>query len=391
MGYDFRVNMAIQGKPIVVVGAGLFGLTIAERIASELGREVIILERRSHIGGNAHSFFDSATGIEVHKYGSHLFHTDNLKIWDYVNRFTKFNNYKHKVWAKHQGKLFPMPINLATISLFCEKFMTPMEAKEWIASKRKPDPENPKNFEDKAIQLIGEPLYRAFIAGYTEKQWQVEPKQLPAEIISRLPVRYNFNLDYFDDNFQGLPINGYMHWFSEMINNPLIKIETETDFFNKKDKYLSDHLIVYTGPIDRFFDYKFGPLSWRTLDFEWENVQTDDYQGTAVVNYSDIDVGFTRIHEFRHLHPERKYTSTNTVIAREFSRFAVEDDEPYYPVNTEEDRYILEKYRSLKASPKNVLFGGRLGSYQYLDMHMAIGSALSMFSQKIAPMFKEGN
>lgn len=377
-------------KPVVVVGAGLFGLTLAERIANELGREVIILEKRDVIGGNAFSTVDSSSGIELHKYGSHLFHTDNERIWSYVNNFTKFNDYKHKVWAKHTGKIFPMPINLATISLFCEKLMSPGEAKNWILGQQSPDNLKPKNFEEKAIQLIGEPLYRAFIAGYTEKQWQVDPKKLPHEIISRLPVRYNFNINYFDDKYQGLPLDGYMTWFSRMVDNPLIKIETNCDYFAKKELFKTDQLVIYSGPIDRFFEYKHGPLSWRTLDFEWESIETDDFQGTAVVNYSDLDVAFTRIHEFKHLHPERSHHSGKTVIAREYSRFAVGDDDPYYPVNTEEDRIKLERYRALKSNIGHVIFGGRLGSYKYLDMHMAIGSALNVFSQKVIPILTEG-
>jgi len=377
-------------KPVVVVGAGLFGLTLAERIANELGREVLILEKRDVIGGNAFSSVDSSSGIELHKYGSHLFHTDNERIWNYVNNFTKFNDYKHQVWAKHTGKIFPMPINLATISLFCEKFMSPSAAKNWILSQQPKDNLNPKNFEEKAIQLIGEPLYRAFIAGYTEKQWQVDPKKLPHEIIRRLPVRYNFNINYFDDKYQGLPLDGYMTWFSRMVDNPLIKIETNCDYFAKKELFQTDQLVLYSGPIDRFFEYKHGPLSWRTLDFEWESIETDDFQGTAVVNYSDLDVTFTRIHEFKHLHPERSYHPGKTVIAREYSRFAVGDDDPYYPVNTEEDRIKLDRYRALKSNMKNVIFGGRLGSYKYLDMHMAIGSALNVFSQKVTPILTEG-
>jgi len=377
-------------KPIVIVGAGLFGLTLAERIANELGREVLILEKRDFIGGNAYSYFDTTSGIEIHKYGSHLFHTDNEKIWKYVNNFTKFNDYKHQVWAKHNNKVFPMPINLGTISLFCNKFMTPNEARIWISDHQHPNTGTPKNFEEKAIQLVGEPLYRAFIAGYTEKQWQVDPKKLPGEIISRLPVRYSFNIDYFDDKYQGLPLDGYMNWFARMIENPLIKIETNSDYFAMEQKVQNDQLLIFSGPIDRFFAYKYGPLSWRTLEFEWENILTNDFQGAAVINYSDLDVPFTRIHEFKHLHPERNNDSGRSVIAREFSRFAVGDDDPYYPINTLADRKNLDLYRALKSNTPNVIFGGRLGSYKYLDMHMAIGSALNVFEQQVLPMLIGG-
>ena len=377
-------------KPIVIVGAGLYGLTLAERIANELGKEVLILEKREFIGGNAFSYFDTSSGIEIHKYGSHLFHTDNEKIWRYVNNFTSFNDYRHQVWAKHNNRIYPMPINLGTISLFCEKFMTPSKARMWIADQQLSNTTTATNFEEKAIQLIGEPLYRAFIAGYTEKQWQVDPKQLPQEIISRLPVRYNFNIDYFDDKYQGLPLNGYMNWFARMVENPLIKIETDSDYFVMRERFKNDQLVIFSGPIDRFFDYKYGALSWRTLDFEWEILATDDFQGASVINYSDLDVPFTRIHEFKHLHPERKNDSGLTVIAREYSRFALGDDDPYYPINTLEDKKKLDLYRALRSKAPNVIFGGRLGSYKYLDMHMAIGSALSAFEQKVLPMLIGG-
>jgi UDP-galactopyranose mutase len=366
---------------LVVVGSGFFGLTVARQAADELGLKVLVIEKRNHIGGNAYSEFDPETGIEVHKYGSHLFHTSNERVWEYVNRFTAFNNYQHKVWAKHQGELFPMPINLDTINKFFGKSFTSDEAQLFIQSQVNAESAaNASNLEDRAISLIGEPLYEAFIKGYTEKQWQTDPKLLPAEVINRLPMRFNSEHRYFTDKYEGLPINGYTAWLENLANHQNIEIRLGTDFFDHKKDLLGQIPLVYTGPIDRYFNYEFGALGWRTLDFEDEILNIGDFQGTSVVNYPNLDVSFTRIHEYRHLHPERRYQVDSTFISREFSRFAEESDEPYYPVNTERDRIQLSKYRELVRHEKNVWFGGRLGTYQYLDMHMAIASALNLFT-----------
>jgi UDP-galactopyranose mutase len=367
---------------LVVVGSGLFGLTIAERAARELGMKVQILEKRPVIGGNAFSEFDAATGIEIHTYGSHLFHTSNERVWEYVNRFTAFTNYQHKVWTKHNGSNYQMPINLATISQFLEKEMSPQEARAYVLSESNLDSaSDATNLEDKAISLIGRPLYEAFIKGYTQKQWQTDPKLLPSEIISRLPVRYNLDANYFDDKYQGLPMNGYGIWFEAMIDHPGIEVKTGIDFFDIKMDLVGQVPVVYTGPLDRYFDYCYGELGWRTLDFEVEHVVIDDFQGTSVMNYADLDVPFTRIHEFKHLHPEREYSKDQTVIMREYSRFASQQDDPYYPINTEQDREKLTQYRDLASTENSVWFGGRLGTYKYLDMHMAIASALTLHSQ----------
>jgi UDP-galactopyranose mutase len=366
---------------LVVVGSGFFGLTVARQAADELGLKVLVIEKRNHIGGNAYSEFDPKTGIEVHKYGSHLFHTSNERVWEYVNRFTTFNNYQHKVWAKHQGELFPMPINLDTINKFFGKSFNSDEAQLFIKSQvNGNDSANASNLEDRAISLIGEPLYEAFIKGYTEKQWQTDPKLLPAEVINRLPLRFTNEHRYFADKYEGLPLNGYSAWLENLANHRNIEIRTGTDFFDHKQDLLGQTPLVYTGPIDRYFNYEFGALGWRTLDFEDEILSVGDFQGTSVVNYADLDVAFTRIHEYRHLHPERSYQVDSTFISREFSRFAEDGDEPYYPVNTERDRIQLSMYRELVRHEKNVWFGGRLGTYQYLDMHMAIASALNLFT-----------
>ena len=373
---------------LVVVGSGFFGLTIARQAADELGLKVLVIEKRAHIGGNAYSEFDPVTGIEIHKYGSHLFHTSNERVWEYVNRFTKFNNYQHKVWAKHQGQLYPMPINLDTINQFFGTKFSSEEAKNFIQGQLSEDEATyASNLEERAIALIGKPLYEAFIKGYTEKQWQTDPKLLPADVINRLPMRFTTEHRYFNDTYEGLPLYGYTAWLENMADHSNIQIRLDTDLFDIGTELDSAVPIVYTGPIDRYFDFEYGTLGWRTLDFQDEVIGIGDYQGTSVVNYSDLDVAFTRIHEYRHLHPERNYQTESTFISREFSRFASSADEPYYPVNTEADRQQLSQYRELIKQENGVWFGGRLGTYQYLDMHMAIASALTIFDNEIAPSF----
>ncbi|WP_199727336.1 UDP-galactopyranose mutase [Cryobacterium tepidiphilum] len=379
---------------LLVVGSGFFGLTIAERAANELGLKVLVIDRRSHIGGNAYSAAEPETGIEVHQYGAHLFHTSNRAVWDYVNRFTAFTGYQHRVFTNFSGEVYPLPINLGTINQFFRSAYSPDEARALIAEQASEyTTKDAANLEEKGISLIGRPLYEAFIRDYTAKQWQTDPTRLPGEVISRLPVRYNYNSRYFNDDFEGLPVDGYTAWLERMADHPNIEVMLDTDFFDashgaSQASAVGSVPIVYTGAIDRYFDYAEGELSWRTLDFEQEVLNVGDFQGTAVMNYADAAVPYTRIHEFRHFHPERDwYPSDKTVIMREFSRFATRDDEPYYPVNTGEDRAGLLKYRELEEGEPNVFFGGRLGTYQYLDMHMAIGSALSMFNNKLVPLF----
>ncbi|HEX5018261.1 MAG TPA: UDP-galactopyranose mutase [Actinomycetes bacterium] len=376
---------------LVVVGSGFFGLTVAERAARELGLSVLVLERRSHLGGNAYSEADPETGIEVHRYGAHLFHTSNERVWEYVNRFTAFTGYQHRVWTKFHDKVYSMPINLGTICSYFGRSLGPDEARALVSEQaREFDADTANNLEEKAISLIGRPLYEAFIRGYTLKQWQTDPKELPAEIITRLPVRYTFDNRYFNDTYEGLPVDGYTAWLERMADDRRIEVQLDTDFFDRKNEIVGQVPVVYTGPVDRYFDYAEGRLGWRTLDFEREVVPTGDYQGTSVMNYADEDVPYTRIHEFRHFHPERDYPTDKTIIMREYSRFAETDDEPYYPINTADDRARLLAYRDLASREPGVLFGGRLGTYKYLDMHMAIGSALSRFDNVLRPHFTEG-
>ena len=376
---------------LLVVGSGFFGLTIAER-AADAGLKVTVIDRRSHIGGNAYSEAEPETGIEVHRYGAHLFHTSNDRVWEYVNRFTSFTSYVHRVYSTHNNQTFALPVNLHTINQFFNAAYTPDQARALVKEQAGEfEVDSAKNFYEKGIALVGRPLFEAFFAHYTAKQWQTSPEKLSGDIVSRLPVRYNYDNRYFNDKYEGLPVDGYTAWIERMADHPNITVQLNTDFFDTSQPFNKEALvgkmpIVYTGPIDRYFDYSEGNLSWRTLDFEEEVLNVGDYQGTPVMNYPDADVEFTRIHEFKHFHPERKdsYPTDKTVIMREFSRFAERDDEPYYPVNTPEDRTGLLAYRELAKKEENVFFGGRLGTYQYLDMHMAIGSALSMWDNQIS-------
>lgn len=371
---------------LLIVGSGLYGLTVAERAAAA-GLNVTIIDRRNHIGGNAYSEIDSQTGIEVHAYGSHLFHTSNQVVWDYVNRFTKFTDYSHRVFSNYRGQVFPMPINLATINQYFQADMSPAVAMLLIADQAAEySADAASNLEEKAISLVGRPLYEAFIRGYTAKQWQTDPLKLPADIISRLPVRFNYDSRYFNDTWEGLPVDGYTAWLNRMVDSPRITVQLNTDFFDSTqplNKWAAGQQVpvVYTGAIDRYFDESEGPLAWRTLDFETEIHDVVDFQGTSVMNYADVEVPYTRVHEFKHFHPERRqqFLQEKTVIMREFSRFAQTNDEPYYPINQTDDRKKLLVYRDMAKQENNVYFGGRLGTYQYLDMHMAIASALTFW------------
>jgi UDP-galactopyranose mutase len=382
----------LAAADLVVVGSGFFGLTVAEQAASRLGRRVVVLERRPHIGGNAYSEVEPETGIEVHRYGAHLFHTSNERVWDYVRRFTEFTGYQHRVFSVSKGQTYPMPINLGTINQYFGQHLSPDQARALVREHaREIDPDGVGNLEERAISLIGRPLYETFVRGYTEKQWQTDPRELPAEVISRLPVRYTFDNRYFNDRHEGLPVDGYTAWLERMATHPLIDVALDVDFFDVRALVPTGVPVVYTGPLDRYFDFCEGRLAWRTLDFEQEVLPVGDFQGTAVMNYADSDVPWTRIHEFRHFHPERDYPADRTVIVREYSRFAEQADEPYYPVNTPADRAVLARYRERADAEPDVFFGGRLGTYQYLDMHMAIASALTLFDNVLTPrLTREG-
>jgi UDP-galactopyranose mutase len=370
----------------VVVGSGFFGSTVAHKLAAEYGVAVLVVERRSHIGGNSYSRVDPETGIEYHVYGSHIFHTSAQPVWDFVTKFTQFNQYRHRVLAVHAGRVFTLPINLMTINSFYGKSLSPDAARALLAAEIARDAAvEPANLEEKAISLIGRPLYEAFIRGYTEKQWEIDPRLLPAEIITRLPVRFDYNDRYFSDTYEGIPVDGYTRIFERMLRHDKIIVWTGCDYREIAAQLGPQALVVYTGPIDAFYEYKLGSLGWRTIDLELDRLPVGDFQGTTVVNYSDIDVPFTRIHEFRHYHPERRYQAQSTLIMREYSRSAGAGDEPYYPINTATDKARYDQYRDQAEREPRMIFGGRLGTYRYLDMHQAIGAALRAVEMEIVP------
>lgn len=357
----------------LVVGCGFFGSVFAQQ-AREHGKTVLMIDRRPHIGGNCYSYEYEDTGISVHKYGSHIFHCSDDETWNYINRFTAFNRYQHRVLTTHQSKVYSMPINLGTINSFFGLNLRPEDVPAFLDSQRPSGTARPANLEEQAIRLVGLPLYEAFIRGYTRKQWGCDPKDLPAGIITRLPVRTSYHDAYFDDRYQGIPLEGYTRIFERMLEG--IPIELGVDFFDNREIWeKKTRKIVYTGPIDRFFDHCFGPLNWRSVRFETQRLDSADYQGTSVMNFADEDVPFTRIHEPKHFHLERPWNRNATVILKEFS--CVNADQPYYPVNFASDRAAYDRYAALQPQHPNVIFGGRLARYKYYDMHQVIAGALA--------------
>lgn len=369
---------------LIVVGAGFSGAVTAERAASTQGKKVLVLDRRETLGGNSTSAIDPETGIECHTYGSHIFHTSDQTVWEYINRFGQFTSYRHKVLIQSRGKTYFMPINLKTIQDFYGINLTPGQAKKKMEEEiRAANISHPKNLEEKAISLIGRPLYETFIAGYTRKQWGRDPKELPAEIITRLPVRTTFNTDYFQNTWQGVPKEGYAELFKRILSHPNIELRLGVDFKSVRDQIPAETPIFYTGMIDDFFDCQFGALEWRSLRFEWETLPVRDFQGTTVMNCADPEIPYTRIHEFKHYHPEREtpFTVDKTVICREYPQTYQPGLEAYYPVNSERNQQLLAKYGELAAALPHVTFGGRLGRYRYWDMDQAIAAALKPFQR----------
>ncbi len=368
----------------VIVGGGIFGSVMAERIASVLRKTVTIVERRGVAGGNCRSEVDSETGIEYHCYGSHIFHTSSRKVWEYLTRFADFTPYRHKVVLISENRSCFMPINLKTLGEVYGRNFTPAEAEQFFAQNATRT-NSGRNLEEKAISLVGKRCYDKLIRGYTRKQWNRDPRELPADIITRLPIRTDFNTDYFDDCYQGIPRNGYASLFERMLSNQRIKILLNTDFNAVRSQIPPNATVIYTGMIDEFFDYTLGGLEWRSLRFERETLPVRDYQGTAVVNYADESIPYTRIHEFKHYHPERAepYRSAKSVICREYPREWRRGDDAFYPVNTARNRRLLEEYRLLAGRNRNIIFGGRLGCYQYWNMDQAILHALECFETRI--------
>lgn len=379
------MNTLLKNYKYIVVGSGFFGSVIAERIANVLDRPVLVIEKRSHIGGNCYSEDHNETGIHYHKYGTHIFHTSNELVYNYIRKFTTFNNYVHQVLTTFNGKVYQMPINLETINSFFNVNLKPFEVQKFLQERINKDFAGTIcNFEDKAISMMGRELYEAFIKGYTIKQWQKDPKEMPAEILTRLPFRTNYNESYYHSFWQGIPTGGYTEIFSKLLSNEKIRVVLNLDFFNIRHLINDDQIVIYSGPIDQYFDYKYGKLEYRTLKFEEEVVSYEDYQGTSVMNFANEEVPYTRIHEPRHLHPERtnNYHRNKSLIIREYSKL---DDgtNPYYPIRDNKNSSLVLKYREESDKLHNVFISGRLGDYKYYDMHDTIRLALETFDNKI--------
>ena len=377
--HDSRTFTERKNMKVIIVGAGFFGSVIAERITSVLKMPVTIYEKRDHIGGNCYSETDKETGIEYHKYGPHIFHTSNRVVWDYINKFTDFNGYRHQVLSNHKDKIYQMPINLETINSFYNVNLKPYEIDDFLSHEiEKEKTLDLSNFEDFTISKVGRPLYEAFIKGYTSKQWQVNPRSMPASIAQRLPFRSNYDESYYHSQWQGIPNEGYTSIFKKMLESPLISICLNTDFLEIPKETSDDDLVIYSGPIDSYFNYKYGKLSWRTLEFKKEVHKLDDFQGTAQINYPDINTPYTRIVEPKHFHPERNYAKDKTLIIKEYSKLD-DGSNPYYPINDKRNQELILKYKALANKEKNLIIAGRLGDYKYYDMHQTIARALEVF------------
>ena len=360
----------MNSKNILIVGAGFSGAVIARELA-EQGHHIKIIDQRDHIGGNSYDARDPQTDVMVHVYGPHIFHTDNEKVWNYVNQHAEMMPYVNRVKATVNGQVYSLPINLHTINQFFAKTCSPEEARALIAEKGDSSIVNPKTFEEQALRFIGKELYEAFFKGYTIKQWGMEPAQLPASILKRLPVRFNYDDNYFNHKFQGMPKLGYTKMIESIINHENIIIELQQSF-NPEDKEKYDH-VFYSGPLDAFYSYQYGRLGYRTLDFEkftWQG----DFQGCAVMNYCSIDIPFTRITEHKYFTPWE--THEGSVCYKEYSRECGEQDIPYYPIRQMGEMALLDKHLSLAETEKNITFVGRLGTYRYLDMDVTIAEAL---------------
>ena len=364
MGSDLRV---------CVVGAGFSGAVIARELA-EKGYSVLVIDERDHIAGNCHTERDAETGVMVHKYGPHIFHTADERVWAYINRFGEMMPYVNRVKATVKGQVYSLPVNLLTINQFFGKTMSPAEAKLFIEGQARSDIENPQSFEEQGMKFVGEDLYKAFFDGYTRKQWGVEPSTLPASILKRLPLRFNYDDNYFNHPYQGMPKDGYSKIVEGILDLDKIEVRLGCSYESLSESF--DH-VFYTGPLDRYFGYDIGRLSYRTLDFEPIYAE-GDYQGTAVMNYPDPEVPFTRISEHKHFAPWEAGSFDKTIAFKEFSRSCGENDIPYYPIRRLDDKQLLETYEERAANEKGVTFVGRLGTYQYLDMDVTIGRALDV-------------
>ena len=359
----------------LIVGAGPFGAVFAHE-AKERGKRVLVIDKRSHTGGNM--YCEKVEGINVHKYGAHIFHTSNKEVWDYVNQFCTFNNYINSPIANYKDEIYNLPFNMNTFNKLWG-VVTPQEAKENIENQvKESNITEPKNLEEQAISLVGKDIYEKLIKGYTEKQWGRRCTELPAFIIKRLPVRYTYDNNYFNDKYQGIPEGGYNVIFDKLLEG--IDVELNVDFFDKKRELLQKaDKIVFTGMIDQYFDYQYGVLEYRSLRFEHETLDEENHQGNAVVNYNEREVPYTRIIEHKHFEFGKQ---PKTVITREYPAEWKQGDEPYYPVNNEKNAEIFKKYQELAQKEENVIFGGRLADYKYYDMHNVMERALEVVKEE---------
>ena len=360
----------------LIVGAGLYGAVFAEK-ANKRGKTCLVIDKRNHIAGNIYTY--ECEGINVHQYGAHIFHTNNKEVWDYVNSFAVFNRYTNSPVANYKGEIYNLPFNMNTFNKMWG-VITPAQAKEKIEQQKKEAGiTTPRNLEEQAISLVGTDIYEKLINGYTQKQWGRPCKELPSFIIKRLPVRFTYDNNYFNALYQGIPNGGYTKMVENMFGDTEIRLNT--DYFENKSEFdeIADK-IIYTGPIDAYFDYKYGELEYRSVRFETETLDTDNFQGNAVVNYTDSETPYTRIIEHKHF---EFGTQEKTVISREYSAEWKKGDEPYYPINDDKNSTLYEKYKSLAEKESKVIFGGRLGEYKYYDMDKVIEVALSVAEKEL--------
>lgn len=360
----------------LVVGAGPFGATFAQQM-HEARKRVLVIDKKEHVAG--HIYTEKREGIDVHVYGAHIFHTSNKTVWDYVNRFTEFNHYINSPVAVYKDELYNLPFNMNTFSKMWG-IKTPQEAKEIIQKQiKEANIVEPMNLEEQAISLVGRDIYEKLIKGYTEKQWGVKATDLPAFIIKRLPIRFTYDNNYFNDTYQGIPKNGYTSMIENMLEG--IPVQLKVNYLENTNHFndLAEK-VIYTGPIDAYFDYCFGPLEYRGLKFEHETLEIDNYQGNAVVNYTDSDVPYTRILEHKHFNFGNQ---PKTIITKEYPSGWTLGEEPYYPLNNKKNNTLYEKYRELSKQSPQVIFGGRLAEYKYYDMHQVIDKALNLAAQEL--------
>lgn len=370
-------------KKICIVGAGFSGAVIARELALA-GIESLVIDERDHLGGNCHSGRDEKTGVMLHVYGPHIFHTDDTEVWDYINQFGEMMPYVNRVKAVSNDKVYTLPINLLTINQLFGKNLSPKEAKVFVEEQADKSITNPQNFEEQALSMVGKTIYEAFFKGYTIKQWGVDPARLPASILKRLPIRFDYNDNYFKHTYQGMPKYGYTAIIEAILDMPEIEVSLGTKYEDIDGEFLHT---FYTGPLDRYFDYQLGKLGYRTLDFE-KSYHMGDFQGTAVMNYCDVDVPYTRITEHKYFAPWEQEQFTETVCYTEFSRHCESGDIPYYPLRLIDDKLMLEKYVSLANNENGITFIGRLGTYTYLDMDVTIRRALDT-SAELIPLLQQ--